>query len=405
MLKTLIEDEQGNSYVNSLRRSVLSGIVVPSLANSIIKIPVAAGSNSPGQSSPVPLEGPQDARSQLYTMTGVQGLARLGTGTISSLAGAVTGVGTLFLAELAVGDNIITNGQTQVVATITDNTHCTTVANFAPALGAGTAFAWQTPITADVQNRMTVKITDTAWRRQYMNQEVPVLHVFGTAGQPLRLRESVLLEKNQTLLFNFFNNSTSAPGSIGISSEARKWQEEAFKRNGVAAFVAGLRRRKLFCHPYWLTLDKKTTIGAGGTGTQFMTSWNDTILVLFNMYGHCITTGVAGDTQEIMAYEMFDQKTRRAYQTQPWTLNLGLGTAISPFVLPAPIIIDQQGVLEIKFTNLVTDQPTDVFVTLMGVAVTSNRDTGLMDPTIAEEARRIYKATVPTLTPASRAGF
>lgn len=48
-------------------------------------------------------------------------------GTISIDAGSlnVDGVGTLFTTELAVGDKIVVNGVTRVVATITDNTNMT----------------------------------------------------------------------------------------------------------------------------------------------------------------------------------------------------------------------------------------------------------------------------------------
>ncbi|MBI4577910.1 MAG: right-handed parallel beta-helix repeat-containing protein [Planctomycetes bacterium] len=63
-----------------------------------------------------------------------------GTGTVSSSGTTVTGVGTRFLRELAVGDPIVAGGQTKTIATITDNTSLTTTVAFSPVLAAGSAF-------------------------------------------------------------------------------------------------------------------------------------------------------------------------------------------------------------------------------------------------------------------------
>ncbi|MGD0090195.1 MAG: Ig-like domain-containing protein [Planctomycetota bacterium] len=71
----------------------------------------------------------------LTTCTAPQG----GTGTISSVGTAVTGVGTNFATQLVPGAVIIANGQRQVVFTIASATALTTVAAFNPPL-AGTAY-------------------------------------------------------------------------------------------------------------------------------------------------------------------------------------------------------------------------------------------------------------------------
>jgi hypothetical protein len=69
-----------------------------------------------------------------------------GTGTLVSSGTAVTGTGTSFTTELAVGDTILTGTgllQKQEVATITDATNLTTVSAFSPVL-AGNTFAYIT---------------------------------------------------------------------------------------------------------------------------------------------------------------------------------------------------------------------------------------------------------------------
>jgi hypothetical protein len=74
-----------------------------------------------------------------------------GTGTISAPGGAklVTGTGTLFTAELAVGDVIIVDGSTYVVATITSDTVLHTKTNTI-AIATGTAFTYgEIPLVSD----------------------------------------------------------------------------------------------------------------------------------------------------------------------------------------------------------------------------------------------------------------
>ncbi len=402
MLPTFVSDKEGNLLLNSLRRFVQSGVVVPRADSIIAKMRAAASATSPGQSNIIPIQGPEDARSFFYSYSGAQGLSNIGTGTISNAANAIIGVGTKFKSELQVGDTIVINGATGTVATITDDTHLSTVLVLACV---SLPFAYLTPVIADVRDRMTVEINDTAWQRLLMNRPVICNHVFGSARKPLYLRESTLLETNQTVLFKFFNNSTAGPGSFGFSNEACKYQTEAMKRAEVQAFIAKERKRKTWFQPYWLTLDDNfVTIPASSQATKFLTCTGDITLVLFYMYGQVITNGVQGNTQEKVQIELFDDKTGRAMQNQPFTLNTGCGTPENPFIFPTPWIVEPQSQIKVKFRSLITDAPIDVFLTMHGAAFyTGNRRMGggLIDPEILAESRRIYNATKPVLIPAS----
>ena len=79
-----------------------------------------------------------------------QGAAAVaGTGTISSSGTTVTGVGTSFTTELAIGDLITAGGQTRTVASITNNLSLTTgptASPFNPALPGSTSFTLNKPI-------------------------------------------------------------------------------------------------------------------------------------------------------------------------------------------------------------------------------------------------------------------
>ena len=387
MIKTLIKDSRGNININSLRRYVRSGLVVPSQANLISRVPKAVGSN-PGSSLPIVLEGPQDGYSELYSFNGLQGAAVSGTGALDSLLTTVTGTGTKFTSELAIGDRIISDGQTRVVASVTSDTILDTTVAFSPVLAADT-FVRSIPVNTDVRDRMTVEITDTAFSRRLMNQPVPVDHIFGSNLYPGFLEETILLEKNQTLMFKFYNNSTAADGSFCLSSEGRKWGAEVFERDEVRNHIVNLRGRKYVMQPYWLTLDAATSITAGSRASQFMTCTGDITLILFTRMGRFLSSGAAGDIREGLTLEMQNTRTGIPYQNQPITINTGCGDAGRPYRFHHPIILDPQSQIKVDFTNLITDQSTDAFLTLGGVAVLTGRS-ALTDPAIINEANRIY---------------
>lgn len=415
MLPTFVEKQgpDGKSsllYLNSLKRFCYTGVVVPSQANSVVKIPAATSAASPGTSLPIPLEGPQDAHSEFNSLTAAQGVPVYGLGLISSTGGppgtVITGVGTKFLTQVAVGDTIgEPGGQNKVVASITSDTSMTVTGGFNPNITSVNYIA-TTAINTDVQQRMTCLIQDMAYQRYLMNNAVPVLHIFGDNQKPCFMAETLFLQKNQVLRFQFFNNSTLAGGSISFAMEARKWLIEAAENYPeVAQRIKGLITRKTFISPYWFTFDilsgnanPKVTLPANGGVDAFMTNTGSNYLFLFYAYGHGISSGVAGDTQEKFTFAIHDGETSRPLtgQGQDVTLNTGLGTAQNPFWLNHPIIVKPRNNLRFKLKNLITDASTDAYITLGGVAV-MQQNSAITDPDILEEARRIYKATKPSL--------
>jgi hypothetical protein len=403
-LESLIYDAKGDAWLNSLRRFVLSAMLVPTQQNLVVNVPMAVGTNR-GVSNTIPIQGPEDAKSELHSLIGVQGVRNIGLGTITSAANAVTGTSTAFTAQLHVGSTILTAAAFATVTAIADDTHCTTN----NALGAGgVAYFFTTVINADARDNLFVEIEDPAWRRMLMNRDVPVQHVFGTAQKPLYMRESILLEGDQSLLFRFYNYSTAAPASITPMIEARKWQVESLKRPEVAAFIEGLRKRKLHIQPYWLTLDNGyIDVAASDMVTQFFTITGDIAFVAFNLYGYVSTTGTLGDTQEYVALEFFDAKTNRALQIQPTTLNTACGTAFNPFHLPAPLICEPASQIRVRIRNLVTNATVRVFLTFHGVACYMGigmKGGALTDPAVMAEAAKMYQATMPVVIPASPRG-
>jgi hypothetical protein len=128
--------------------------------------------------------------------------------------------------------------------------------------------------------------------------------------------------------------------------------------------------------PYWLALDTVisgttvagVTLTAGGTTESRFVAPSDVELILTCSFATAISAGIAGDTQEMFEVEMFDARTDRPLQSQPVTLNTGFGTPSFPHYFTFPIIIPPDHMVRAKFKNLITDAPTDVMITLHGVA-------------------------------------
>ncbi len=221
---------------------------------------------------------------------------------------------------------------------------------------------------ADVQNRLEVQITDTTWRRRLMNRPILANHVFGTRLRPFRMLKTLFLEAQAVLQLQFSNRSTVGISNFRISAGGTKFQASAMLTKRVTEHIKITRHQSLYLQPYWLTSNEAVTIPAGGSVDAFFDNTRDIYNALFQIMAQAITTGAAGDTQEIFSFEIFDAATERPLQNQPVTMNTGTGTAEFPYDLPTPICMDPRTQLRVRFTNLITDQPTEVFFTFHGVA-------------------------------------
>jgi len=409
MLDSLVTDASGNVFINSLRRSVSGVVLVPAENNTPIKVPIATAAGN-GMSRPTPLEGPQDAYSEVFCLHGAHGMRRMGTGVITAVAGlvAVVGTNTLFLGEILPGDTLIClddagNLQTKTVAAAnpTTNVNLNVTVLFAAAV-TNQQFVVFTPIVADVVNRMRVEIRDVAWQRMLMNRPISVAHVFGNALQPELLKDAPLFEKNQMWIMQFYNPSLVAAGSFAPVATARKWQIEALQKPEVAKELAAQHQRKIYVQPYWLTNDVDLIIPDVGaqvnTGITFFSNTGDITLFLFNLYAHVIATGanpINVNETEPFTIELSETRTGRSFQNQPFTLNTGCGNAQFPFPLPSPIILGPRSQLKARVVTNYTNFPgvavnTEIAITFGGLAVMTNK-TAVTDPALMAEMRNLYR--------------
>lgn len=238
--------------------------------------------------------------------------------------------------------------------------------------------------------RFSVLITDQAYRRRYMNRDVLVTHIFGTPGNPVFLAKEIWLENQQILLIQFFNNSVAGAAVFRQLYEERSFQAQSLTREDVTKLIQQKRKDALFFNPYWFTSDAPIIVPAAGQATAFFTNTRDYYLMLRYIVASSITTGVAGNLQDIATVMLFDATNSRPLMNQPMPLTMMTGTAAFPYVLPQPWAIEPATVIRADFQNLVTDQPTEIFFTFHGVGCFVADQNPLKDSRVA----------LPAVTPA-----
>ncbi len=392
-------------FLNALKRFALSGLLVPSQELLVAQIPAAQSLTMPGRSLQIPIQGPRDASMEVYSFTGKQGVINQGIGLITTTGGNtnVTGTGTKFKTQLQIGSTIATANGTGTILTIPSDTLATT----SIAVGAGSllSYFYSTPVIGD--QFVFVDILDIAWRRKLGNRDIPAMHVFGSNTKPLFIKESLLLETDQSLLLQFLNYNTSSAASFAPIMEGRKWQYEALKSKAVFDFIDGLRTRKTYIQPYWLTLNNGWSTlasGSGSSATELLTCTGDITLVLFNVYAQAFAADNT-DKSDRVTVEFQDAKDSRAIQTQPVPLSCFGGTGQNPMRLSAPWIVEPQTFLKATFKNY-SASAVKVFLTFHGVAIytgSSWRGSTLTNENLMREGAKMYAAmSVPQIRPATQ---
>jgi hypothetical protein len=241
-------------------------------------------------------------------------------------------------------------------------------------------------VASGCTNRFTVTLNETfRGNRQLMNLPILCNHVFGTPGNPFFLCESLFLEPGQTLQAIFRNPAGSGgSSSFRFGMEARKLQTTNVANKNVQNLIQVNRNEKNRFYPYWLTNDSAISLAQSAKGVAYFTNTLDQWLLIQYAMATAITTGVEGDTTELFTCELFDPRTDRPLQNQPFTLNTGFGDAQFPYVFPTPWLIEPQSQIKANLANLVTDASTEIYITFHGVAAYAHE--------LPSEMKRIYQS-------------
>ncbi len=228
--------------------------------------------------------------------------------------------------------------------------------------------------TADVSARESVVITDLVGRHQLMNRDILCDHVFGNYQLPFPLKETIMLEAQQNLLFNFLNNSTGGASSYRFAAKALKLESSEETADLTRERAQELGLRKAFCAPYWLTSDVAISLAAsaGPTSFFFTNTRNKTLILFYNMISTVkSSSGGSGDTEQEFTANIFDGLGRQL-TNQAMPKNMVAGTAQKPYVNPWPIMLFPNNQIRIDFTNLLTNRTLEIFWTFHGVSVFEN---------------------------------
>lgn len=309
MIPRWINGKDGSVSLNDLIRYVKGGFLVPEQSRTPLIIPAAVSATVPRSAPSLVIEAPSDSVAEIFSFVGEQD----------------TGVG------------------------------------------------------PDVAARMTCQITDVAFRRRLMNKHIPAQHIFGGAGVngsggvpgyfPLFLRESILLEQQQTMLFDFNNNSIAGPTAFRFMLEQRKFQSTSLTRDLVTNYIKNQRFRKTLLQPYFIGQDGDVNLPVGQQGLLTFTNTRPSYFIWLGTAATFIVNGAGGgNLVEGFAVTMFDAKTQRPLQNQPVVRSCCTGSAGLPYQNPTGLILEPDTRMQWQVQNLVTGGGTsiDIFVTLIG---------------------------------------
>jgi hypothetical protein len=221
---------------------------------------------------------------------------------------------------------------------------------------------------ADVQARLAVQITDTAYRRRLMNRYILANHVFGSAQRPYRLLKTTILDSQQTLMFEFQNPSAGGSSNFRLAFEGRKFQRYGTGTRLAEAFLADKRKEMSYLYPYWLTHENTVTLTASGLSDIWFQNTSDQWLLIGKIMATSISSGAAGNEHdEAFTFDLWDPKSERLLMNQPVTMNCGTGTAQFPYHLDPPLLIEPNTRMHMRLTSLITNVSQEVFITLGGV--------------------------------------
>lgn len=235
-------------------------------------------------------------------------------------------------------------------------------------------------VAAEIQQRLTVLLTETAYRRNLMNRAVLVDHVFGTQQTPLNLFKTMLLEGHGVIQAQFFNNSAAGQALYRSSLKVREFKASSHTSDQVGTLINEARKENAFITPYWLTTNQDLQLAAGATGINFFQGGIDEFMILKGFMCRAIIVDAAvgpapaGDPQEIISFMLYDGKTDRALMNQPVTLNTATGNANFQFFFPVPWLIEPRNNIRIELQNLVTNKAVQVFFTFHGVKLFMVKD-------------------------------
>lgn len=235
-------------------------------------------------------------------------------------------------------------------------------------------------------NRTLVSIKDGAHtERSLQNRAINLLHVFGTINNPFFLDDawtrSLMLKPQQLYTLKFYNTGllTTLTLDMPALESTRIFGGAVNQAKDLLQDVTLKESDAVEVYPYWFTMQNDITnrygtpglqLAAGDVGVaQFFNNRDDIVLVMTSILATAITSGVAGDTEAVAAYELFTAYDQQPLQDQPVAFNCGAGIGSFPHRLSCPFVIQPKDQFEVKFTNLITDATTDVFFTFFGVAI------------------------------------
>lgn len=233
----------------------------------------------------------------------------------------------------------------------------------------------------DAKALLKCKITDSAFRRDLMNDYVLADHVFGSNTRPFKLPKSLLLEPKQTLQVQFQNNALDSADDAIVTqvAETRIFQRPAWNIPEIASRIKELRQEAPTFYPYWLTSDAAITVAAeSGADAFFTVNRNMYFLILGHMVRALINNTYAVALAAPFSVDYYDPATGRLMNTAPVTTRAIGGSAEFPHWYPTGWLLEPNSKIRLHFTSLTSAGPMSLYWTFFGIAINADKPASLV---------------------------
>lgn len=208
----------------------------------------------------------------------------------------------------------------------------------------------------------TVRLKDQGTVREFMNRDIHIRCLAGTAQTPALLREPYMFlsQQNISAFFTKVAGGAVAVRMALVGAEYFPWSPEFLRRpvarETIRRVIGRWIERRKYVLPYWLTTDVPVNLGVGAQADFLMKIGDDGHFQAFTM--SAVSTGAFG-------WELSEAKTNQNISNGQVTLANGLGTANFPTLLPTEYTVPAGYRLRLRLTNL-SAAPNSIFFTMTG---------------------------------------
>ena len=200
-----------------------------------------------------------------------------------------------------------------------------------------------------------VELTDNARKQKITGRPCHVDTIFGDGQEPFILSESLFLRKNESILMRAVDLSGATNDIRPVFTGQRIMAEKARDAN-VDKYLVERAKRARYVLPFLCPLDEDPELDENDEADFYFTQQS-----IAHFEVRKLTFSSTGDFK----FKVTDESGNQL--TSDWVHSAAVGgTAMQPFILPTPWVIQAGGLVKFRIQDLGTVSTNNIYFTLCG---------------------------------------